>query len=244
MTSRKAILIGNSGGYRNLKHLKGVRIDLENYRNYLKSKAGGQWHENEITILHDADSSTILNEIKNISADYTFTTCSGHGFINTYSSSDHVCLSDIDLQIGKLAYKSVKQTIIIDACREVITHTPEDLTKAFVLESKTQAEGKDTRELFDMEIEKMPKGILVVFSTQANEAAGDDDSKGGHFTYSFLKSGRDWWNNLNNRGTFRIDSAITEAEKIMKATFLTNQNPALGGQSRRLTFPPLAFSKL
>jgi hypothetical protein len=243
MVTRRALLIGNSGGYRNLHLLNGVKIDLDNYRNFLTSKAGGQWYNHEITTLVDPDENTVLKAVQQSNADYSFIAFSGHGFINSYTASDYVCLKDKDLSTGKLVSPSAKQTIVIDACREIITEVPEDLTKVFSLNESRQFEGINTRELFDEAIQSMPSGVLVVYSTQPNESAGDDDYKGGHFTYSFIQAGRNWWNAPNNKGILRIDIAVTEAEKIMKSKFITTQSPAMGGQVRRLTFPPFAFGK-
>ena len=244
MVTRKAILIGNSGGYRNLDYLKGVNIDLANYRNFLTSKAGGQWLNHEITTLVDPDESTVLNEIQQSKADYSFITFSGHGFVNSYTNSDYICLKDKELSIGKLVTPSGKQTIVIDACREFFTHIPEDLVKTFTLNESLQFEGINTRELFDEAILTMPLGVLVIYSTQPNEGAGDDDYKGGHFTYSFIQAGRNWWNTAGSKGILRINTAVVEGEKIMKSTFVTTQTPAMGGQVRRITFPPFAFGKL
>lgn len=244
MVTRKALLIGNSGGYRNLDFLKGVAVDLDNYRNFLTSKVGGQWYSSEITTLVDPDETTVLKAVQQCTADYSFITFSGHGFINSYTSTDYVCLKDKDLSIGKLVSPAAKQTIVIDACREVFTHIPEDIRKTFSLNESLQYQGVDTRVQFDDAIQAMPAGVLVVYSTQPNESAGDDDYKGGHFTYSFLEAGRKWWAAPNSQGILRINTAVVDGEKILKSTFITTQTPAMGGQVRRITFPPFAFGKL
>jgi hypothetical protein len=243
MVTRKAIIIGSPGGYRGLKFLKGVSVDLDNYYYYLTSKAGGQWYRNEVVLMRDPDSATVRQEIKSSNADYTFVAFSGHGFINTFTNTDYVCLRDKDFSVGELVSPADKQTIAVDACREYFTQIPDDLLKGVMNESRLFSAERDTRGLFDAAIENMPKGILLVYSTQPNESAGDDEHKGGHFTYSFIKSGREWWNNSSSSGILRIDAAVTAAERIIKTTFLSNQKPEMGGQIRRLTFPPFAFSK-
>jgi hypothetical protein len=241
MVTRKAIIIANEGGYRNLNLLKGVMVDVENYKSFLKSKAGGEWNENEILVLLNSDAATVQKNISETLADYVFTVFSGHGFINTYTSSDAVCLKDQDFSIGKLVSPSKKQTIVIDACREYHTPTIGELKGELKNAFLSEALERETREIFNTAIEETPAGILLVFATKPNETAGDDENKGGYFNYSFLKAGRDWWNKGN--GVLRLDKAVDESIKIMKSTFITTQSPEIAGQSRRLTFPPFAVAK-
>ena len=48
---RKVILIFNDGGPGN--YLPGIKIDKENYLNFLTSPEGGGWKEDEIMIYHN-----------------------------------------------------------------------------------------------------------------------------------------------------------------------------------------------
>jgi hypothetical protein len=242
MVTRAAILIGNSGGYRNLEHLKSVELDLQNYVNFLLSKAGGEWNQNEITVLYDPSSNELKQVIRKSNSDYCFIVFSGHGYISSYSKEDTICLKDIDLSIEELVTNSHKQTIIIDSCREMEKESDKKLYAELQTETRMFSEGINTRILFDNAIESMPNGILLVFATQANNTAGAFSNLGGYFSYSLIKSGKDWWNN-NYKGILRIDKAVEEAEKIMKLKFITNQSPAMAGQVRRLTFPPFAIGK-
>lgn len=240
MVTRKAIIIGSPGGYRSLHTLKGVKKDLENYKSFLKSKAGGEWSDNEIEVLDDPDHNHLLKEINGSLADYTFIVFSGHGYINTYTSEDTVCLKDIDLSIGKLVSPSNKQTIVIDACRQHHAPTQEALTEELRAAFSAEIGERSTREIFDKAITETPTGILLVFGTQAKATAGDDENKGGYFNYSFLRAGRDWWKNGN--GVLKLDKAVEKAAQIMKTIFLTNQKPEMAGQIRRITFPPFAIA--
>ncbi len=242
MIKRKAIIIGNSGGYRNLDFLSGVSVDLENYHNFLTSKAGGEWHPNEISILKDPTSSDVIKAIQESESDYTFIVFSGHGFISTYNVEDYVCLKDVDLSIGKLVSPSKKQTIVIDACREFHPHKPD-----FLMEEKysnfSGDEERSTRALFDEAIIKTPEGIILVFSTQSNGTSGDNEFLGGVFSYSFIKAGERWWEDEKTKGVLTLNVAVEKSKLIIKETFITNQTPEMAGQIRRLTFPPFAISK-
>lgn len=240
MTTRKAIIIGSPGEYRDLKFLPGVSIDLENYNNYLQSKPGGQWHENEIKILIDPTSAEVNNEIIAATQDYIFINFSGHGYTDIASDEQYICLKDKDILVSKLVGTSKKQTIVIDSCREYSTHLAEKLRLELILEAKLFVDKKDTRTIFDNAIIKSPDGIILVNSTSLNQSAGDDEYKGGHFTYSFIKGGRDFGKNQNTQSVLELDKAVTLAESIMHRVFITNQTPVMSGQIRRLTFPPFA----
>lgn len=240
MVTRTAILIGCSGGYRGLSFLPGVSIDLENYSNFLKSKAGGQWKEEEIIILRDPIVTELEQKIGKSNPDYSFVVYSGHGIINTYDSEDIICLKDSDASIQELVTKSHKQVIVIDAARR--SESPVNLNKSVDLKITKQADGIDTRNIFDESIAGMPNGILLMFSAQVGQLSGDDKNLGGYFSYSLIKSGFDWWNN-NNKGIMRINTAVDEASRIMKSVFSSVQKPEMAGQSRRITYPPFAIGK-
>ncbi len=241
MVTREAILIGSSGGFRELDYLPGVSVDLENYSRFLKSKAGGQWKEEEIIVLKKPTIQELKQTIGKSSPDYSFVVFTGHGFISSYDKEDKIYLRDGDVSIQELVTKSHKQVIIIDTARKI--ENPISMGESFGLNSVERNEGMDTRNIFDEAIAVMPNGILLLFSTQINSSSGDDKNLGGYFSFSFIKSGINWWNN-NNKGILRINSAIVETEKIMKSTFLTVQRPVMAGQTRRLTFPPFAFGKI
>jgi len=242
MINRKAVLIGNSGGYRSLKLLKGVKIDIENYQTFLKSSSGGQWYENEIITLNEPDSERLINTIANIKSDYCFVAFCGHGQINSFTKQDYICLKDQDVYINNLVSKSDRQTIVLDVCRNIETNLPE-IDSTFLTENlPILNESNTTRNIYDNAIEKTPKGIILVYSTLPFESGSEDIKRGGHFTYSLIKAGYEWGANKKN-GILSLDLAIEMSELIMKNTFTSNQKPIMGGQVRRLTFPPFACSR-
>ena len=244
MITRKAIIVGNAGGYRGLPHLKGVSSDISNYENFLKTKAGGQWSESEIIKLIDCTAETIITEVKNTIVDYAFITFCGHGLIRTYDKDDYVCVKDMNISVENLISPSRKQTIVIDANLIAHTHLVANINSPLITEADlTDDRSKDTRELFNLSIEDMPAGLLIVYSTHQNELAGSDETLGGHFTYCFIKAGIDWWRERSDGAVLRINGAFDTAQKNMQDIFNSNQHPALGGAARRITFPPFAFSK-
>ena len=241
MVTRKAILIGNSGGYRNLSLLKGVEKDLDNYYSFLLSKVGGEWLPEEIRILKDVNSIELIDVISHSVADYTFVVFCGHGTISTYTATDTISLVDIDLQIGKLVNPSKKQTIVIDACgrANIPNGIKTNVLNSIKLEQKEKKE-ISTRIAFDEAIIKNSKGLILLFSGFPNDVSGDGEVCGGYFSYSLIKAGLDWGNKEKQGNILTLDNAVDNAKIILNTSFTTKQRPEMSGQIRRLTFPPFA----
>ena len=140
---RKALIIGCFGGYRGLELLKGASVDLINYQTFLQSNIGGEWHKDEIIILEETNSSELNNIISSIEADYSFIVFTGHGFINSFSKEDSICLKDKDVSITCLVTSSKRQTIIIDACRENFLDDNEDLLLDFLVTVQLEVQGSN-----------------------------------------------------------------------------------------------------
>jgi hypothetical protein len=241
MVTRKAFLIGCAGGYRDLSFLKGVNLDLKNYSDFLTSKSGGEWRYDEICTLVDPTSEILESKIVNSDADYTFVVYSGHGYINSYTSDDTICLKDKDVSISSLVSLSKKQTIIIDACREYYQPNlllEQELKLSTLIDDRLK---ESTRAIFDEAIIKNPEGILLLFAAQPNQTAGDNELLGGVFSYSLLKIGKEFKAASSNR-ILTLDKALDGAKVYIKNKFNSNQTPTFAGQSRRLTFPPFAAS--
>ena len=239
MTKRRAIIIGSQGGFRGLELLKGVSKDLSNYENHLLSDVGGNWDKDEIIKLLDPTANEVVYNIQNAIADYVFIVFSGHGFINTYSSSDYICLKDIDMSISKLVSNSKRQTIILDSCRQYFTEIPLEEMKESKIFSKKHVIN-NARKIFDDAINKTPEGIILVFSAQPGQSSGDNDLLGGIFSYSLLKASKVWSDNYTNK-ILTLNQAVDLSKNVMNDTFLTLQRPGMAGQIRRLTFPPFAI---
>lgn len=241
MVTKRAILIGCAGGYRGLAFLRGVALDLKNYEKFLKSPAGGEWRTDEIITLYEPNVFEIKKVISDLEEDYVFVVFCGHGSIKAYDKFDFICAKDENLSILELKSKSKKQTIILDANRSPVVRLHCNSIESLLVKS-ISGKQTSTRELFNQAIMEMPQGILLVFSAQAGQIAGDDEECGGHFTYALLRVGLEWRNDLENRGIMRIDTAIAKAEFILKEECNSAQQPLMAGQVRRLTFPPFAVA--
>jgi hypothetical protein len=238
MVNRKAIIIGNSGGYRGLSYLPGVAADIENYSSFLMSKAGGEWRKDEIATLENCDSEEIFSEVLQNHAEYTFITFSGHGLIANLDQTDYISVKNADISIATLIGPCRKQTIILDVRNSCIDSIADNhVAKELNANKKIEP----TRELFDESILKTPDGILLLCASGSSDFAFENASLGGYFTSSFLRVGKEW-GNVPNNGILKIDTAFERAKKIICEAFKVTQIPIMGGQIRRLTFPPFSCS--
>src|ERR1700681_4568547 len=116
--NRLAILIGAPGNNKN--YLRGVPVDLNNFRNFLLSPNGGRWFPDEIISLPRAKVSDVVSIIHTISVDYLFVFFSGHGYTEAYSNKRMLCLQDHNVEDLFLLNRSPRQLIVIDACRNYV----------------------------------------------------------------------------------------------------------------------------
>lgn len=181
---RKAILIGCPGSGDSF--LSGVKQDLENVSKYLQSEKGGVWYENEIKPLYNPSYLQVKQAIENAVADYVLVYFSGHGYTDTDNNARMICLKDYDISDKHLLNNSLRQLVLIDACRNEVgqglSGIP-DFEPQWVYFT-----GSPVRELFDNYIKKSPVGKLIVHGTQRGEYSYDS-STGGMFTNALLNIG-------------------------------------------------------
>jgi len=179
--TRKAVLIGCPGLPDN--YLPGVVTDIDNVMQFLLSEKGGAWYESAITILNDPTVRKIEHAIKRAVADYTLVYYAGHGLTNHYSQSV-LCVGNDLLLDWKLLNASLRQLVVVDACREYIEPGISGLPPDFGIEYE-YFEGSPARALFDKHIRMSPHGKLIVHGTQVG-AVADEGNDGGVFTTALL----------------------------------------------------------
>lgn len=179
--TRKAVLIGCPGDRNNF--LEGVKQDIKNICNYLKSDKGGAWYDSEIEVIYNPTFDKVSSVVHSVNVDYTFIYFSGHGFTNT---DDHrmLCLKDYDMSDKFLLNESPRQLIIVDACRNYIapgiTGIP-DFGEQWDHFDATSP----IHDLFDKYIENSPNGKLIIHATKQGEFSYDSPN-GGYFTQALL----------------------------------------------------------
>lgn len=183
---RKALLIGNTNG------LPGVKIDLVNFQNFLKTSKGGFWFDNEIEIVKDPtlqDLTYKINYLKAQSIDYLLVVFSGHG------GQERETILEINKNgevIGESSLKNIssRQINIYDCCRCY----PESYQEKYVRDSIEFSAQKsiDTMSLRKKYEDRIMSAIpqqISLYSCSINETS-NDTSEGGVYIKSFLDSAK------------------------------------------------------
>jgi len=215
---RKAILIEASDVI-GLNNLPGARVDVNNWKSFLKSDLGGAWDDAEIVSLNKPQSA-VLDKALTVEPDcYTFVAYSGHG------SDGSVVLNEAWINTGysttKLKPKSNKGTLIIDSCRGVSEAKRYSFTKtAFANESAhavalNASMGRSVvfasahelderlilnragyvirpRQIWEESIKRSLAGIVEMLACSKGQAAEEDPAAGGYYT-SLLMQSADLW---------------------------------------------------
>ncbi|MEI6197029.1 MAG: caspase family protein [Verrucomicrobiota bacterium] len=223
---RKAILI-DSSNVTGLHDLPGARVDVANWRNFLKSDLGGAWEDSEIITLIKPQSSEVNGHLA-VDADcYSFVAYSGHG------SDGSVVLNEgwinAGYSISNLKPKGSKGTLIIDSCRGVAEAKTYEFTKTALANASGRAvalnasRGREVifaneRELSERLIlnragyvikprqkwEESAKGsltgIVQMLACSKGQAAEEDPKAGGYYT-SLLMQSADLWQILAAAGS-------------------------------------------
>jgi hypothetical protein len=219
--------------------LSGPTSDFQNFTNYLQTKIGGEWQEDEITGLRNPTISEVRQAVNEfmIAADYTFTIFSGHGYIDS-NDRQFMEVADGDISIAALRTLAPRQTLIVDACRG--RHIPTDIAaepKFFsdVLESIEEI--GSTRALFDREVQRADEGFSILFSASPNEAS-DDSDHGGIYLVSLLKITEAWRETGHGEAILPINLAHTQAIDYLRENYVTStQHPRMKPEKRRGHYP-------
>lgn len=198
---RKAILIFNDGGPGN--YLPGVKIDKANYIDFLTSPEGGAWDiSSEIRVYdNNCTKNLLLNYINtNRIAEhigYWLIVFSGHG----YTNSKHETIlelspgNDCSVQSIKDATEYSRRLLIADSCRKIYHNISESIKgklKLFSAKSTDIDYIKRCRDLYMDRLEKVYDNTFnATYAAAYNQAANDDDTTGGFYSYELLKAARE-----------------------------------------------------
>lgn len=181
--------------------LPGCASDASAWKTYLMSPVGGAWYAGEIDVIHNPNTTTVLSAIRGSSADYTFVTFSGHGYVESPSGRTFGCFRGGALSEDELTPRSDRATLVMDCCRgiavEALTKIAMDHLREAVYNTSAY------RRVFDDAALRAEKGGVRIFGCSFDEAAGEDRD-GGAFTQNFIKVGALWATSgvLNQRDAF------------------------------------------
>jgi hypothetical protein len=219
--NRQAIIISNPGEGGEENYCGGVAKDVANYRSFLLSAIGGAWQESEIAEMSRPSVAELRRKIGQLSSsDYALVVFAGHGYHDTGLDStilelrrgEEVDSADLRAEIGK-------QTIILDCCRRkvpatLLTEARDALKFAKTWPAINRAE---CRYYYDKRLAECPDELVVMYACAIDQLAGDDDQKGGIYSYSLLEASKAWASNstTDTSRSFAILSVVSAHEKAV-----------------------------
>ena len=238
MITRKAILIFNDGGPDN--YLPGVKLDRANYLGFLKSPEGGAWEDNEIMVYDNnctrATLQTYIDTYRRAEGvGYWLIIFSGHGYTNDndqtileLSPGDDCLVQDI-----KNATDYSRRLLIADSCRTVIHAITDSLKRERRLFSTIARhdEYRDRcRALYMTQLEGVYGNTFnVVYATANNQAANDDDTTGGYYTFELLHAAQACIEGA--KATNRDNDYVASIERIHTIAAEAVNSKTNGGQT-------------
>ncbi|MBX2899029.1 MAG: caspase family protein [Cyclobacteriaceae bacterium] len=211
--NKKALLIGNNAG------LPGVKIDIENYKKYLKSMTGGQWNESEIIEKLNPPKDelvTLLDSLKNQNLDYLIIIFSGHAGMKRETILE---LNPAGDMFSETRFENIsqRQVTILDCCRAYSSNLAETLNEVRMFKSDGFI---GTKERFNKRIlEAVPQQIKI-YSCSAGEYS-HDTPKGGVYSKNLIEASY----SDNSEFIYFGNAHVVAAEKTTKEQ--KNQHPEI-----------------
>lgn len=240
--TRQAILIEASEVPGHDK-LVGAARDVENWRTYLYSNAGGAWEYGELTVLRTPSRRDVQTHILAArSKSYVFVAYSGHGRHPYGANSEtdtEVLLRDGFLPSREFNSGSDRTTIVVDACRNITVRALKD--RAIFESAKFAADSLRLahRKAFDEAVARSDKGPIYMYSCSVGESAWEEDS-GGEYTSCLIQTGSKWHRSAGSDEALST-SSTHDVAAVAVTRKTSQQHPRyLGG--RRLAHFPFAVS--
>lgn len=238
---KQALIISNPGETGSSGYCEGVNKDVVNYKNFLKQPSGGLWYESEIRHLPRPSASEVRNAIKQLKdVDYSLVIFSGHGYYSARTESTVLVLrKDEEINSMELRNGSLRQTLILDCCREVA----KELAKAFeeyVLKAARAAFILDPgkcRLNYEKQIEGCNSGLIVAHACKVGETAQDSSAQGGYYSYSFLRVASGWVEAQRSPSVFSAPSAHDVAVPLVIEWSGQRQHPQIEKPRTEKHFP-------
>lgn len=218
--------------------LHGPVADNLNIRQHLLSRLGGEWDDNEIRSLRNPTRANVLACVKThlSNSDYTFVVFTGHGYIHEDDKQQYIELSDGDIPRRLLNSGSLRQTMIIDACRGYYKPSVRFFASSLEGLSESSFARYSTRKLFDQLVMSCECGLTILYAASENQSALDSD-KGAAYLYSLLKVCNIWLKTDNKSSKLSVRSAHILASNYMTQNFDTIQTPIITTEKRKKYFP-------
>ena len=251
--SRCALLISNAGESGDEHYCKGVLVDIQNYKTFLKSPVGGWWAENRIIWLDRPTKSILRESLRSlVDYNYSFIAFSGHGWFSRADGATALKLKrGENICSLELQQDATKRTIVLDCCREIRNESAmlerrEKYAEFSAELNKRSPDGKLCREKFFKEVRSASSGIVTLHSCSPSETAGDDEQTGGHYTSRLIVGAKVWADGISENTwshtteAYSVVAAHTSAMNSMSLGRVSRQNPWIDKPRTEQNYFPFA----
>ena len=160
---------------------------------------GGLWGQTEIKHLPRPSKSEVreaISQTRNI--DYTLVFFCGHGYYSDVHDSTILELrKNQEIDSIELRSSSPRQTIILDCCRQIVRGILLEDSVFEAIAKSDRYNPYDCKKYYNQGIIDCPVGKVVVHSCAIGETAGDDENRGGYYSYNLLRECRKWADGLD-----------------------------------------------
>jgi len=239
---RIAILIGSPSNPGKKNYLSGVKTDVQNMYNFLRSSIGGSWKKEEIKYFLPNEKwiniAPFLQDAE--SADISFVYFSGHGFRESNSNRDKVVLNDheiLDVQ-SDLAMRTNHQITIIDACRSYPQYHSFDGVSILEGIEFPNPDPDYARYLYDKYLVAIANSKVLLYATEVGANAQDKGSNyGGLFSNVLLQVAKSVIHS-KEKPVFSVSEVFNKA-KYQVELLQNNQKPVIStiNQQQALSLP-------
>lgn len=200
------LIIAYPGIFGAENYCEGVLRDINNYKDFFMSPAGGGWKDEEIHILDTPTIDQVINAVDYHNLlDYSMIIFSGHGYYDPIEKHTVMEINnDEHLSETALSKVGIKRTIILDCCRVPYSPILESIQELVIKREASLGfiNLQEIREQYENRIMECPKGIVRIYSCDVGETAGDDQREGGVYSWNLLREAKRW--SVSNRPLHRL----------------------------------------
>jgi len=235
------------------KVINGAAEDARRLGLWLADSSGGGWNPDEIERLSNPTLAQLNAALARATADYTWVSFSGHGYIEedtrTGRRTQKVIIgSGEELPFSSLWPKSGKCSLVCDACRvvEQVAYFSEQVANAMIYKRAADKYSRGTyRAWFDAAVLGANPGAFFLYGCSAGQYSYEDPLVGGYFTAALIENAASWSDNAKSNGCLAMEDVLSSAADAV-GTRTSNkkppQNPCGGPENRSGNSFPFAVA--
>lgn len=204
---------------RGQSEIPGAKIDVENWRRFLRSELGGAWSDSEIHTLSEPRGIEVASALVATPDTYLLVAFSGHGCDGSVVLNE----AEQDFPVSNLRPRTSKGTLVVDACRgtaeaqrmafgtiatanvqlqraqneSVVLRNAQagratEFRDRLMLERTTAVSVPIERTYWDNIAGNCSPGIVEMLACSKGQAAGESPALGGFYTLLLLEAADVW----------------------------------------------------